>query len=119
MMHHHAEYDVSIHEVHHKEKKDAPSGTAITLADDILKLLPRMSKWVNDSPDSENELPILSYREEDVPGIHIVNYESDMDSIEIKHTANSRVGFATGAVEAAKFMVGKSGFYEMKDLLNI
>jgi len=114
-----AEYDVSIHEVHHTEKKDTPSGTAITLANDILDIMDRKTKWVNDTPDSSEELAVISYREEDVPGVHLANYESETDSIEIKHTAHSRKGFAAGAVQAAQFMVGKTGYYTMTDLLKL
>ena len=111
------QYEVSVHEIHHTEKKDAPSGTGITIANDILQQLQRKKKWVNAASEIDDELSIRSYREKDVPGIHIVNYESEFDSIEIKHTAHSRRGFALGAVHAALWVKGKKGFFEMKDML--
>ncbi len=114
-----AEYDVSIHEIHHKEKKDAPSGTAITLANDLIDLLQYKDTWVSDAPDAETELPVLSYREDNVAGTHLINFESEVDSIEIKHTAHNRRGFAEGAVQAARFMVGRKGYFSMKDLLHL
>lgn len=112
------DYEVSVHEVHHTEKKDAPSGTAITLAKGLLDRLERKQQWVNTRSEQPEDLQVLSYREKDVPGIHIVNYESDIDSIEIKHTAYSRQGFARGAVSAAKWVAGRKGCYQMRDMLN-
>lgn len=119
LMNQQPQYDLSIHEVHHTEKLDAPSGTAITLAEGILKNMERKQKWVNKAPENEKDLPVLSYREKDVPGIHIVNYESEFDSLEIKHTAHSRKGFATGAVKAAEWVIGKKGFFGMRDMLKL
>jgi 4-hydroxy-tetrahydrodipicolinate reductase len=104
------QYDVSMEEVHHIHKLDAPSGTAITLAEDVVKNIERKSL--------EN-LPIRSLREGEVPGIHEIIYESDADSIRIKHDAKNRTGFALGAVLAAEFTKGKTGFLTMNDLLKL
>ena len=117
LMNEHREYAVSIHEVHHTEKKDAPSGSAIVLANDLLRKVKRKKKWLNQSSNDSEVLEVKSYRENDVPGIHIIHYESEFDSIEIQHTAKSRRGFALGAVHAALWLKGKKGFFEMKDML--
>jgi len=114
-----AEYDVRIEEIHHTEKKDAPSGTAITLAEDILKHLDRKKRWVKETPNEADDLAIASKREKDVPGVHTVSYFSLADDIEIKHTAHSREGFALGAVLAAEWIVGKKGVFTMDDYLRI
>ncbi len=119
LMKKHPEYDVTLHEVHHTEKKDAPSGTAIVLANDIIDAIKRKKSWVNDASGERDILSVRSYREKDVPGIHIVNYESEFDSIELKHTAHSRRGFALGAVHAAMWVKDKKGFYGMKDMLEL
>ncbi|MDX2002527.1 MAG: 4-hydroxy-tetrahydrodipicolinate reductase [Chitinophagales bacterium] len=111
------EYIPAIHEIHHTEKLDAPSGTAITLANDLLAVLPGKDKWVNHASDYPNELPIFSYREPGVPGTHTVVYDSVEDTIEIKHAAHSRKGFAKGAILAAEWLIGKKGYFEMKDML--
>ncbi|NOZ33796.1 MAG: 4-hydroxy-tetrahydrodipicolinate reductase [Chlorobi bacterium] len=111
-------YDVSISETHHTEKKDAPSGTAITIAQDIIKHSDRKENWVKEHAVSDTELVIRSFREGKVPGTHTVTYESDVDYIEIKHSAKSRKGFALGAVSAAELTQKKSGFLSMADLLN-
>lgn len=113
------EYDVEMTEVHHTQKLDAPSGTAISLAEDILENLPRKANWVNDQKPAENELNIKSERRGEVPGIHTIKYESGVDSIEITHDAKSRKGFAQGAVLAAEFCLNNKGILNMKDLLNI
>ncbi len=113
------EYNVEMTEVHHTQKLDAPSGTAISLAEDILENLPSKNKWVNDRKPANNELNIKSEREGQVPGIHTVKYESDVDYIEITHSAKSRKGFALGAVLAAEYCLGNKGILTMKDLLNI
>ncbi len=113
------EYGVEMTEVHHSQKLDAPSGTAISLADDILGLLPGKNKWVNDQDAAQNELNIKSERVGQVPGIHTVKYESDVDYIEITHSAKSRKGFAFGAVLAAEFCRKNTGILSMKDLLKI
>ena len=122
MMNRYANYDVAMTEIHHTEKKDAPSGTAITLAEGILENLDRKSEWVLvDSQQStdNSQLGIEALREGKVPGTHIVKYDSAVDSITIKHEAKSREGFALGAVVAAEFLVGKpAGFYSMADLMN-
>lgn len=113
-----AQYSPEIEEIHHAEKLDSPSGTAISLAMDLLANLDRKSKWVNNPNEAETDvLPIVSRREPDVPGTHIIKYESDIDFIEIQHEAKSRLGFIQGAVMAAKWVQEKKGFYQMKDLL--
>ncbi|MFC5408538.1 4-hydroxy-tetrahydrodipicolinate reductase [Larkinella bovis] len=110
-------YHVSMTEIHHTEKKDAPSGTAITLAEGIIDQLPAKKRWINEVEPQEDAVPIESLREGTVPGTHVVRYESDVDDIEIKHTAHSRQGFALGAVVAAEWLVGKQGVFGMEDLL--
>jgi 4-hydroxy-tetrahydrodipicolinate reductase len=112
-----SEYKVSTHEIHHTEKKDAPSGTAITLAQGIIENLGNKIKWVNNQIASDDEVPIWSSREGKVPGTHEVKYISDVDQIEIKHIAHSRNGFALGAVIAAEWIHGKTGIFGMSDML--
>jgi len=119
MMNDHPDYEVSIEETHHTEKLDAPSGTAITLADGIIEQLATKTKWINSKTDDEDSLAIISHREDKTPGTHTVNYSSAIDGIEIKHEAKSRRGFAVGAVIAAEWLGNKKGIYTMKDLLNI
>lgn len=114
-----SDYNVRMVEVHHTQKLDAPSGTAITLAEIILEELDRKSTWVKETEQHANQLAIASVREGNVPGIHEVIYESEMDSISIKHDAKSRRGFALGAVLAAEFAYNKKGFLGMNDLLAI
>ena len=111
-------YSAQVEEIHHTQKLDAPSGTAITIAEGMLDNLERKSDWVNESTDNDKELSIISKRIEDVPGTHIVEYDCHIDTIEIKHTAKNRVGFATGSVVAAEWIVGKTGFFSMNDVLN-
>jgi 4-hydroxy-tetrahydrodipicolinate reductase len=113
------DYEISIEETHHIHKQDAPSGTAIVLANDIIKNSERKEKWVNEMPESPEELGIQSFRTENVPGTHKVIYDSDVDSIEIIHTAKNRRGFAIGTILAAEWLLGKRGMYEMKDLLSL
>jgi 4-hydroxy-tetrahydrodipicolinate reductase len=113
------EYDVEMTEVHHTQKLDAPSGTAISLADDIITTLPEKESWVNDGTPSKKELNIKSERIGQVPGIHTIKYESVVDFIEITHSAKSRKGFAYGAVLAAEYCMKNSGILTMKDLLKI
>lgn len=113
------EYSPEIEEIHHTQKLDAPSGTAITLAKDIIKNLGHKNKWVKETALRNDELAIKSVRTGDVPGTHNIIYDSPIDSIEIKHTAKNRQGFALGALMAAEYIKGKTGFYEMKDLLGI
>lgn len=110
------EYSVGVEEIHHTQKKDAPSGTAISLAHQIIEELPRIEGWTNDEP-AEGVLLIESRRERDVAGTHIVSYRSEIDDIEIRHTAHNRRGFAEGAVQAARFVIGKKGVFTMKDVL--
>ncbi len=112
-------YNVSIEETHHTQKKDAPSGTAITLAEQILENLPRKKHWTKDNTDNAEAFPIVAHRTENVPGTHNVKYSSEIDDIEIIHTAHSRKGFALGAVLAAEFIVGKQGIFTMQDVLGI
>ena len=112
------DYNIDMEEVHHIHKLDAPSGTAITLAEDILDNVVRKNKWVKEVAGEVNELPIKSIREGEVPGIHTIKYESEVDEIIIHHSAKSRQGFALGAVLAAEFVKGKKGFLGMNDLLN-
>jgi len=113
------QYDVHIEEIHHTEKKDAPSGTAISLADGIIDNLDRKLKWVNEPTDSPEELSIISKRVDSVPGTHSIKYSSPVDDIEIIHTAHNRKGFAEGAVLAAEFIVGRRGMFTMKDVLGV
>lgn len=112
-------YDVSIDEIHHTQKKDAPSGTAITLAEGILANLSRKTTWVNERATQAQELAIHSYREDPAPGTHLIRYKSIIDDIEIKHTAHSREGFAKGAVDVAAWIVKgkKKGILTMDDYL--
>lgn len=111
------DYKVSIEEVHHTQKLDAPSGTAITLAKEIINHSD-YAGWAIGNP-KEDDIFINAIREENVPGTHTVMYDSEVDSIEIKHTAHSREGFALGAVVAAEWLYGKKGIYSMKDVLGL
>jgi 4-hydroxy-tetrahydrodipicolinate reductase len=119
IMNHQPQYNVSMEEIHHTEKKDAPSGTAIKTAEVILEELTTKTNWL--LAENENQsaglLMIKAIREPNVPGTHIVNYYSDVDSIQLIHEAKSRMGFAEGAVMAARWLPGKKGVFEMKDLL--
>lgn len=112
-------YDVTMEEIHHTEKKDAPSGTAITLAEGVMKHVSAKTKWVNNEPQNANELFIKSIREGKVPGTHTVRYSSAMDEIEIKHTAHTREAFALGAVLVAEWVKDKKGILSMDDFLRI
>ncbi len=114
------DYNVNIEETHHTAKIDSPSGTAIKLADDILNVIKRKSKWIN-SPeiDDEQALQIESKRVSNTPGTHIVTYESKIDTIEIRHTAHNRKGFAQGAVLAAEWILDKKGIFTMRDVLDL
>ena len=117
LMNPHTDYEVSMVEIHHTEKKDAPSGTAITLAEQILENLGRKKQWVNELNGTPEELSIISERIDPAPGTHKIKYSSSIDDIEIIHTAHNRQGFATGAVIAAEFIKGKKGVFSMKDVL--
>lgn len=110
-------YDVSMSETHHVHKLDAPSGTAITLAEGVIENLDRKGCWVKEEVSADNQLAIHSIREGEVCGIHTIRYDSEADSISITHDAKNRKGFALGAVVAAEFTHGKSGFLGMNDLL--
>ena len=112
-------YDVSLKEIHHTEKKDSPSGTAVTLAEQVLEKLDRKKSWVNQSSSNKEELTIISERIDPAPGTHYVKYTSEVDDIEIIHTAHSRKGFALGAVLAAEFIAGKNGVFTMDDVLHL
>jgi 4-hydroxy-tetrahydrodipicolinate reductase len=114
-----SEYDVHIEETHHIHKKDAPSGTAITLAEQVLGELESKNRWVLNTFEEQDAVPVIAYRVDEVPGTHKVSYQSAIDSIEIIHTAHNRDGFALGAVLAAEFLVGKKGVFSMKDVLGI
>ncbi|QGY46762.1 4-hydroxy-tetrahydrodipicolinate reductase [Maribellus comscasis] len=112
-------YDVEMTEVHHIHKLDAPSGTAISLAEDILEKISHKNAWVNDTSPAPNEFNIKSERRGEVPGIHSVKYESEVDFIEITHSVKSRSGLAFGAVLAAEYCKDNNGILTMKNLLNI
>ena len=119
MMESFPEYEVSMKEVHHTRKLDAPSGTAVTLAELLIKELSRKSQWSLGEKADSKSIGIEAIREGDVTGIHQVKYESDIDFIELSHHAKNRKGFATGAVMAAEFLPGKKGIFSMRDLLGI
>ena len=113
------DYDVRMEETHHIHKQDAPSGTAITLAEGIFENLDRKKTWALNKANNTNELEIKAFREGEVPGIHSVIYQSEADSIRITHDAKNRKGFALGAVLAAEFTKGKKGFLGMEDMLKL
>lgn len=115
----HADYEVILEEIHHTQKKDAPSGTAITLAEQVLEKIKRKKQWVNDLSDHPEDLEIISQRIDPVPGTHHVKYASPIDDIEIIHTAHNRTGFAAGAVLAAEYIKNKKGFFTMKEVLEL
>lgn len=119
LMRQHSDYNVSLTEIHHTQKKDAPSGTAITLAEQVLHEIPGKTKWVNEISKNANDLVIISKREDPAPGTHSVLYRSAIDDIEIIHTAHSRQGFALGAVLAAEFIQSKKGIFNMQQVLGI
>ncbi len=115
LMQAHPEYKVQVDETHHTQKLDAPSGTAISIAEQIIDNYPGFSSW-SVTPE-ENQLPINAFRVDDVPGTHVVKYSSAIDDIELTHTAHSRTGFALGAVLAAEFINNKKGIFTMRDVL--
>lgn len=117
IMNQYPDYDVKMEEVHHIHKLDAPSGTAITLAEGVLDNIDRKTGWKLEKADSDKDLVIHAIRQGEVPGIHEIIYESEADIISIKHDAKSRKGFAFGAVLAAEFTAGKKGFLGMGDML--
>lgn len=111
------EYEVHVDETHHIHKLDAPSGTALTIADGILESITRKKQWKLEEQSSNEDLRINAFREGEVPGIHTITYESEVDSITLSHNAKSRKGFALGAVVAAEFAAKNKGFLGMEDLL--
>ena len=123
------DYQVHIDEIHHTQKLDAPSGTAITTAEIILQEMRNLSAWTNEivtkdqlnirNNSSNSELLIRSVREEQVPGTHTVSFENEIDQISVSHIAHNRKGFAAGAIQAAKFIINKKGIFNMNDLLSL
>jgi 4-hydroxy-tetrahydrodipicolinate reductase len=119
LMERHPGYNVVMEEIHHTQKKDAPSGTAITLAEQVMEHIKTKKQWVNQATDKPEELQIISERIDPAPGTHKIKYTSGVDDIEIIHTAHNRIGFAGGAVLAAEFAVGKKGIFGMKEVLGL
>lgn len=117
MMNGFPEYDVTVEEVHHVQKKDAPSGTAITIAEGILDGVDRKKKWVGETTTTPSELEVVSVRRSVAPGTHTITYESEADSITVTHNSKNRRGLAVGAVMAAEFICGKKGVFTMADML--
>jgi 4-hydroxy-tetrahydrodipicolinate reductase len=119
IMQHYPQYEVSIDETHHTQKKDAPSGTAISLANGVLKNMTRKTEWKLGKTESSEQLAINSFRIDPAPGTHVVKYQSAIDDLEITHTAHSREGFALGAVVVAEWLAGKKGIFTMDDFLKL
>ncbi|RED47548.1 4-hydroxy-tetrahydrodipicolinate reductase [Seonamhaeicola aphaedonensis] len=119
MMRNLKEYQVTMEEIHHTKKLDAPSGTAITLAEGVIENNNNYNAWELDTTNKKSTIPIAAKRIEDVPGTHSVNYASEVDTINIEHIAHNRQGFALGAVVAAEWLVGKTGVFSMKDVLGL
>jgi 4-hydroxy-tetrahydrodipicolinate reductase len=119
LMNTYPDYNVTMEEVHHVHKLDAPSGTAITLANQVIEQISDKTKWVNELTSNKNELGIVSKRIDEVPGTHTITYSSEVDDISITHLAHNRKGFALGAVIAAEWIVGKKGVFGMNDMLNL
>jgi len=115
----HHQYEPSIEEIHHKEKIDAPSGTSIELAQRMLAELPTKEDWELDQTHKNTDLLIKAKREDGIPGTHTSFFISEEDEIKITHTAHSRIGFAKGAYTAAKWIIGKQGYFGMKDMLGV
>jgi 4-hydroxy-tetrahydrodipicolinate reductase len=113
------QYNVALEEIHHTQKLDAPSGTAVTIAEGVLENLDRKNSWVNNISHINTELEIISKRIDPAPGTHSVTYSSTIDTIEIIHTAHSREGFASGALAAAEFIFNKKGVFTMKEVLSL
>lgn len=118
-----AEYKASVQEIHHKQKLDAPSGTAVSIANDMMLENEDYSSWIhneNIAPEVQNgQIAVTSFREDGVPGTHIVDYTSEIDTIELKHIAHNRKGFGLGAVIAAEWIVGKKGVFTMQDVIKL
>lgn len=110
-------YKSELTEIHHTEKLDSPSGTAITLAEGLINNLAEKTTWTNEPSEEDSVVPVISKREPNVPGTHIIKYFSDVDEIEIKHTAKSRTGFALGAVLVAEWILNKKGILSMKEFM--
>lgn len=117
LMSKHTNYDICMKEIHHTQKLDAPSGTAISLAEQIISNNKNKSNWVLNKAQNKKEILINPIRENSVPGTHIVSYQSEIDTLSIKHEAHSRKGFALGAVIAAEWILNKKGVFSMKDVL--
>ncbi len=117
LMNRQPQYEVHIEETHHIHKLDAPSGTAVTLAETLLEGLENKRAWVKGPSEDPNLLPIISFREGEVPGTHTVQYRSAIDTITLSHEAHSREGFAAGALKAAEWIVGKRGCFGMQDMV--
>ena len=119
LMSQHSDYDISIEETHHTQKKDAPSGTAITLAEQVMQEIPAKTNWGNGESTDPAVLTITSKRIDPAPGTHVVSYQSAIDDIEIIHTAHNRRGFALGAVMAAEYIYDRKGIFSMKEVLGL
>lgn len=119
MMNNFTDYNVRVEETHHTQKLDAPSGTAITLAEGLIENIERKNNWEKEQENSDNTIAVKSFREGNVPGNHKIIYDSSFDKITIEHDAKSRKGFALGAILAAEFIISKKGYYSMDDLLKI
>lgn len=119
LMNPHKDYEPNITEIHHVQKLDAPSGTAITLAEGLLTNFNDKNQWVNEPSNNKTDLEIVSLREPEVPGTHTIKYENEIDKIEITHTAHNRKGFALGSVLAAEWLIDKNGVFTMQDMLNL
>ena len=119
MMNKFSDYEITIEETHHTQKLDAPSGTAITLAEGLIENIERKNTWKKEKSDSNDSIAVKSFREGNIPGNHKIIYNSVFDKIMIEHNAKSRKGFALGAVLAAEFIVDKKGYFTMNDLLEL
>lgn len=124
LMNHQPEYEVTLNETHHVHKLDAPSGTAITLANDLVQMIDRKNRWISlegytNVAAEPFDLKVVSHRLDEVPGTHTITYASEIDEIEITHQAHSRKGFALGAVVAAEWINGKKGVFNMNDVLSL
>lgn len=120
MMNERTEYQPALTEIHHIHKLDAPSGTAVTLADEIVARVERSTGWtLGSAAPATGAIPVTALREGEVPGTHIVQWKSPVDEISIEHRAHSRAGFASGAILAAKWLQGRQGFFSMKDVLGL
>ncbi len=119
LMNNYPEYEITVEETHHTHKKDAPSGTAISIAEQIIEKITRKNIWTITQPFAPSDLSIIAHRIDEVPGTHLVQYTSAIDSIELKHTAHNRDGFALGAVIAAEFLKDKKGIFTMRNVLGI